>query len=294
MSLALTNTLAWVVVAAFALSALLATRSDAPSPGRAARVTAAAAWTVFAAFWALLIDHFFFTQNSFIEGTLAALAVPLCLYTGYLVLTERPSLLRLSRAVTVMGAIYLPFQTIPALKRGAITLTAESTHALITTLGYTPQYLTQPYPHAIAFITPEQRLVTEILLACSGIGSIAIVCGLIAATDAPIRRRLQGIGLVVPLIYGLNVIRVTFIALAHGNQWFDWTQPLVFAAFATTNPYKVSYLFADKVIAQSLSVVALVAITIGLLRIIPELASILDDALYVATRNEYNLRERVT
>lgn len=291
MSLALTNTLAWVVVAGFTLSALLAVSAERD---RAARVTAAGAWTVFAVFWGLLIEHFLVTENSFVEGGLAALAVPLCLYTGYLVLTDRPSLLRLSRAVAVMGVIYLPFQTIPELKRAAISFTAESAHAVITALGYAPVYLTDPYPHAFLFVTPEQRFLTEIVLACSGIGSIAIVSGLVAATDAPIRRRLQGVALVAPIIYVLNVVRVTFITLAHGNQWFDWTQPLVFAVFATTNPYKVSYLFADKVLAQSLSVVALVAITLGLLRLLPELASILDDALYVATRNEYDLRERVT
>ena len=291
MSLALTNTLAWVVVAAFALSALLATRDDE----HPARVAAAAAWTVFAVFWALLIDHFLFTQNSFIEGVLSALAVPLSLYAAYLVLTDRPTLVRLSRAIAVMGIIYLPFQTIPALTEAAITITAESTYALITLVGYNPQFITDPYPSAVVFIHDGHTITTNILLACSGIGSIAIVSGLIAATTAPIRRRLTGIALVVPLIYALNVIRVSFIAIAFGNQWFQWTRPLITLLYAPlqSDP-RVSYLFADKILAQSLSVVALVLITLALLRILPELAALLDDALYVATKTDYNLEDHFT
>ncbi|MGB9986703.1 archaeosortase A [Salarchaeum japonicum] len=291
MSLALTNTLAWVVVSAFALSALLATRDDE----HPARVAAAAAWTVFAVFWALLIDHFLFTQNSFIEGVLSALAVPLSLYAAYLVLTDRPTLVRLSRAIAVMGIIYLPFQTIPALTEAAITITAESTYALITLVGYNPQFITDPYPSAVVFIHDGHTITTNILLACSGIGSIAIVSGLIAATTAPIRRRLTGIALVVPLIYALNVIRVSFIAIAFGNQWFQWTRPLITLLYAPlqSDP-RVSYLFADKILAQSLSVVALVLITLALLRILPELAALLDDALYVATKTDYNLEDHFT
>ncbi|GAA0651734.1 archaeosortase A [Salarchaeum japonicum] len=291
MSLALTDTLAWVVVAAFALSAVLATRDDE----HPARVAAAAAWAVFAVFWALLIDHFLFTQNSFIEGILAALAVPLSLYAAYLVLTDRPTLVRLSRAIAVMGLIYLPFQTIPALTQAAITITAESTYFLITLLGYTPQFVTDPYPSAVVFVHDGHTITTNILLACSGIGSIAIVSGLIAATTAPIRRRLTGIALVVPLIYLLNVARVSFIAIAFGNQWFQWTRPLVTLLYSPLRSEpRISYLFADKILAQSLSVVALVLITLGLLRIIPELAALLDDALYVATKTDYNLEDRLT
>ncbi|MEE6211025.1 archaeosortase A [Salarchaeum sp. III] len=291
MSLALTDTLAWVVVAAFALSALLATRDDE----HPARVAAAAAWSVFAVFWALLIDHFLFVQNSFIEGILAALAVPLSLYAAYLVLTDRPTLVRLSRAIAVMGLIYLPFQTIPALTQAAITITAESTYFLITLLGYTPEFVTDPYPSAVVFTHEGHTITTNILLACSGIGSIAIVSGLIAATTAPIRRRLTGIALVVPLIYLLNVARVSFIAIAFGNQWFQWTRPLVTLLYAPLRSEpRISYLFADKILAQSLSVVALVLITLGLLRVIPELAALLDDALYVATKTDYDLENRLT
>lgn len=292
MSLALTDAIGWVVVAGFTLSALLATRDDA----HPARVVAAGSWVVFAVFWALLIEHFLIVKASIIEGVLVILAVPLCLYTAKLVLTTRPRILMLSRAIAVMGLVYLPFQTFPALANAAISITAQASYALITLLGYHPDLLVQPdgYPHAIQFAVGDHTITTYVLLACSGIGSIATVVGLITATTAPIRRRLTAIAIVAPIIYALNIIRVAFIAIAFGNQWFAWTKPLVFAVFPTTDPYKVSYYFADRILAQSLSVVVLVAITLGLLRILPELAALLDDALYIATRNEYNLRERFT
>jgi hypothetical protein len=51
----------------------------------------------------------------------------------------------------------------------------------------------------------------------------------------------------------------------------------------------VSFYLADKVISQSASVVALVLITYPVVRALPELAGVLDDALYVITHREFDM-----
>lgn len=295
MALETTNTLAWVVVASFAASALLSIIERE----RYARALAGGTWLVFAVFWALLVPHFWFVQKSVIETVLVAAAVPGCAYVGYLVYTSRPSLMVLSRAVAAMGAIYLPVLTIDWVARRLITATTMQSAWLQRILGYQPEVLTGPtvesshtgFPHAFLYVVDGHRYLLEVLLACTGIGSISLVAGVVVALNAPVRRRVLGLGVAVPIIYALNVVRVTFIAIAHGNQWFGGpiSQRLVALVFSPTQTNAASYYMADRVIAQSLSVVALVVLTVVLLRLLPELETVVSDLLYVATGNEYDL-----
>ncbi|WP_435098773.1 archaeosortase A [Halarchaeum sp. P4] len=298
MALETTNTLAWVVVVLFAASALLSMFERE----RHARVLAGVTWLVFAVFWALLVPHFWFVQKSVIETVLIAAAVPGCAYVGYLVYASRPSLMVLSRAVAVMGVIYLPALTVDWVARRLITATTMQSAWLQRVLGYQPDVLTGPtvesshtgFPHAFLYVVDGHRYLLEVLLACTGIGSISLVAGIIVALNAPVRRRLLGLSIAVPVIYALNVIRVTFIAIAHGNQWFGGplAERFVALVFSPTQVNAASYYIADRVIAQSLSVVALVIITVGLLRLLPELGTVVSDLLYVATGKEYDLTSR--
>jgi archaeosortase A (PGF-CTERM-specific) len=85
---------------------------------------------------------------------------------------------------------------------------------------------------------------------------------------------------------------VTFITLAHGRQWFRGVLegPIMFL-FATGDPNKVSFILADKVLAQSLSVVALVVITLGLVRVVPELVVVIEELVSVVLNEDLDLHE---
>lgn len=292
----ITDVAAWVVVASFAASGVLSVRSE-----RIARGVAAGGWLVFAGFWAVLVPHFAFAQRSFVEGALTAVAVPACLYAAYLVWAKRPSLLVLSRAVAFMGLVYLPFQTVPGLERATVTAVTIHTARITEWLGYAPEVTgrtlengaTLAYPSRIVFTTDGHRYATPVLLACSGIGSISIVSGLVLAVDGGRRRKALALGTVVPLIYALNLVRTTFIVLAHGKQWFDGgvADPVI-ALFGVADPRLASYYFADRVLAQVASVVALICITVWLLRVLPGLAAVVEEGIYVLTGREVDLRTR--
>jgi archaeosortase A (PGF-CTERM-specific) len=60
--------------------------------------------------------------------------------------------------------------------------------------------------------------------------------------------------------------------------------------FGSSDPYKVSYFIADRVLAQSLSVVAMVAITWVVIHELPEVMVVIEDVLYMATGTEYDLQ----
>jgi archaeosortase A (PGF-CTERM-specific) len=294
---ALTDMLAWVVVAAFGASAVLQS-----SRREWSRYVAVVAWAVFALFWGLLVDHFLFVQQSIIEGVLAAAAVPACLYTAYLAGTGKRELATLTRAVAIMGLLYLPFQTVEVLRQVAIETVTSQSEWVMAQLGYHPPVVEGRHGYMQKFIfegvsasgNPGHDYTTTVLLACTGVGSMAIVGGLALAVRAPLRRRLQALAIALPLIYGMNIVRVVFIAIAHGKQWFrnPAIQDVVFALFPTSDANMVSYIFSDRVLAQSASVVVLVALTLALLRVIPELGGVIEDVAYIATGNEYDITTR--
>jgi archaeosortase A (PGF-CTERM-specific) len=284
------------VVAGFGASALVDAAGEGPRAQRVARGVAAAAWVSFGVFWLLLVDHYALTQKSIIEGVGSAVAVPLSLYVAYLVWTERPSLLFLSRAVAVMGAIYLPFQTVPALETAAIEAVTAHAKLLMETLGYDPHVVSYgEHESVFRFHEPwnDLPLDTPVLLACSGIGSIATVSGLVLAVREPLRKRLAALAVVVPVIYALNVVRVAFIVLAFSKQWLQVFVPQVMAAFGTGDRMDVSYYVADRIIAQSLSVVVLLVMVWALLQYLPAMAVYVEEVAYLLTGEELDLRDRL-
>jgi archaeosortase A (PGF-CTERM-specific) len=99
---------------------------------------------------------------------------------------------------------------------------------------------------------------------------------------------------VVPLIYALNIVRVAFITIAYGRQWFrdPALNGVVLTLFGSTEEHMVPYFVSDRIIAQGLSVVVLVAITLGLLRLLPELTTVLREGVYVVTGREVDFGTR--
>ncbi|MGM0372480.1 MAG: archaeosortase A [Halobacteriota archaeon] len=282
-----TDPLAWIVVLTFATSAILSMRE---SP--AARYGATGAWALFAVFWALMVPHYAIEMRSIVEGVLSAAAVPGSLYVAYLIYTERRSFEVLTRAVAIMGFIYLPFEAITVIRNGSIEMVVAHVEFILRAVGVEPTVITGPDGLRSTFLFLAEdghRLTTRVILACTGIGSISIVAGLALSVDASPRRKLLGIAMAVPIIYGLNVLRVAFIALAHGFQWFAGFQDPIFLVFGIEDPYLVSYIVADRVISQSASVLVLILITLGLLRLIPELSTVVEDVLFLLTGREYDL-----
>lgn len=286
--ISLTDAVAWLVIGLF-LGGWAALSYDR----NLARVVTASAWVVFGVFWLLLIPRFALAMKSPIETVLSALAVPACLYAGYLLWQGRESLFTLSHAVAIMGVLYLPFTSIELLGRTLIETVARQSHGMIQWAGFDAALVTEPetgYNSMLVFTDPTgHQYVTHIVLQCTGIGSMSIFAGLIAAIDASTVRKVQALLMAVVVIYILNLIRNVFIAVAFGQQWFQYFIDPVMTVTGFTDPGLVSFFIADRVISQSASVVALVGITLLIVRIVPELLSVVEDAVYVVTRTEVDL-----
>ncbi|MWG33512.1 archaeosortase A [Halomarina oriensis] len=292
----LSDPLAWLVVATFLGAALLDVAER-----REARPLAVVGWVLFGLFWLTLVHHFVVVQKSIVEGVGVALAVPGCLYAGYLLANGRESLMVLSRAVGVMGLVFFPIQAIGPARQFLIESVTQQTEFVMGLLGQTaPTDFTvvsgatvdpprRDYQNTFEFYQGDHRITYTILVACTGLGSMAIFAGPILAVRAPWRRKLRALAVSIPVIYGLNIARNVFIAIAFGQSRLQVFPTLVMDLFGTTDPYMVSYYVADRLLAQFLSVVALVGITWFVVRELPEIAVVLDDALYLLTRKEYDL-----
>jgi len=267
-----------------------------------ARRVAVAGWGLFAAFWLVLLPHFAITQKSIVEGVGSLIAVPLSLYAGYLLWNGRDSLFVLTRAIGFMGIVYVPFLTIDPLRQTIVEIVTDQTAVLLSLVGVDPlvvdgfsyggyEIATKQYPYESTFwFDAEEGPITyNILLACTGMGSIAIFAGAILSVSAPWRRRLRALAMTVGLIYVLNLFRNVFIAVSFGQQRMQWGGDIVMTVFGLTDPRMVSYYVADRILAQTGSVIVLVGLTWLLVRELPEITVLVEDLLFLVTNTEYDL-----
>ncbi|SIQ92722.1 archaeosortase A, PGF-CTERM-specific [Haladaptatus litoreus] len=291
-SAAISDTLAWLVIVSFVATAALE-RYDRET----ARTVGAGAWVLFGIFWGILFPRFAFEMKSFVEGALSLAAVPLCVYAGYQLYSGRDTLFVLSRAVAAMGIIYVPFSSVEFLRQWLVEQVSFQTNFVIEALGYNPEFtVAKENGYHSAFIFTDETghsYYTYLVLACTGIGSMSIFGGLIAAVKAPLRRKLKAFAVAISIIWVLNVVRNVFIALAFGNQWFQYFVDPIMSMVGYADPGMVSFFIADRVLSQMLAVVALVAILWLILRDLPELLTVVEDVAYLVTGNEYDLHRAV-
>ncbi|WP_058995089.1 archaeosortase A [Haloarcula sp. CBA1127] len=289
--------LMWLVLVAFLGSVAIAQYDEG-----LARPVGTGGWVLFAAYWLVLAPHFILIQKSVVEGLGSVIAVPLSLYTGYLLWNGRESLLVLTRAIGIMGVIYVPFLTIGPLRQTIIEIVTDQVVFLMTLIGYDPMVVDglshngidiaskqYPYENTFWFDGNERPITYTIILACTGIGSISIFAGGILAVKAPWRRKLRVLVVAVGIIYVLNLIRNLGIALAFGLQKAQFFPGTVMALFGLSDAQLVSYYIVDRMLAQFGSVIVLVGLTWVLMRELPELTVIIEDLLFLVTGTEYDL-----
>jgi archaeosortase A (PGF-CTERM-specific) len=297
--------LAWLVLAAFLGGAVLEyverNRDQNRDP---ARILTAGAWVIFAVFWLSLIHYYVIDSKSIIEGIGSIIAVPASLYIGYLLFCGRDSLFVLSRAIAGMGLVFLPFEAFPILTTVLVETVTHQTEFVMGLLGQTvPEdfrvvsgtVVGKPDRRSTFLFVDKtgHRITYTIRIACTGIGSMAIFGGLVAAIRAPLIRKTRALAVSIPVIYGLNIVRNVFIGLTFGQQRLHIAPDLVLGLFSASDPYLVSYLIADRILSQSLAVLTLVGITWLVVRELPEAMVVVEDLLYVATKSEYDLQSAI-
>lgn len=223
----------------------------------------------------LYIPYNIFTEQSIVESVLSFLGVVLGLYVIKIIISQKSLLERTSLMILMTSILLILTYTVSPLQNFLIESVAGETSRILRILGYETRIIEESGNTYISF--PSSDLKTQIVLACTGIGSIAMFIGLsISASSFSLKKRLGLAAFTSSIIYVLNIIRNVFIASAYGGQWLHIAPDFIGSIFGRRGEW-VSYYIADRIIAQLASAVFLIIFAILILSHIDDESPILDE-----------------
>ncbi|MDN7023914.1 archaeosortase A [Methanoculleus sp. FWC-SCC1] len=217
---------------------------------------------------------YYFSINNFMYPTIALLSLPFLYVTLRALLREDSRVFQLSTIAAVAFLIYAPFAYVVPLGDWLIATVVGQTSWMLSSVGY-------PVSHVTWNIISRNGFQTEIILACTGIQSIAIMLGVAAGVKTTLRQKVLAFLLVFPTIYVLNILRNVFVVTAYTQQWFPYLPEI---AGNGELGYE-SFFWAHNVLCELGALILLIAIAYGLFMIIPGLGAFADD-LFRLYRND--------
>lgn len=223
--------------------------------GGGAHVSLASGWVVFGLFWFLHVWDYA-NQEDLLNALGAAVALPVFLYfayhegLSYRWKEDYEPLRFLGGAAFFASAIYFAFARLPTVAAGFIDLVADQTAVTMNILGYhfvagSPQCGGIPIPACpsgeavtvglfrdLAVGTP----VVNIVLACTALQAYAVAGSLMLSTRDPWRRKALGLAVILPVTYGMNLVRNAVVIYFFGvrgdpfelvHNWYGKTLSLV-------------------------------------------------------------------
>jgi archaeosortase A (PGF-CTERM-specific) len=226
-------------------------------------------WVFLALYWFLQPPSYIELQDYFNAFLVIAAAI-LSLFIAYIMLQARSKkegdyemLISLSRAASVSGLIYFLFTDVELFNSGIISLVTNQTIWVAEELGY-------PVVQVAWNKLAVNGLAVEIILACTAIESIALFTGIISsAIGAPFVQKCRAFIISVPVIYALNLLRVSFTASAYGFGWFGTPDE--------------SFHISEHFITKAGSLLALLLISYAVLKILPEVSDMIDGIFKMMT-----------
>lgn len=199
----------------------------------------------------LELDSPLYTIATFLLGLTAFLLGRTESKTGRINSLQSITMISLFTIITYFLAVF-----ISPIRRFLIeTVTSHTSHILSRL--YEVQIMEGPvygYMSQIVFTRTDPTLITYIDIACTGIGSIVLVWGIISVFQTTVSRRVVYMLLSAIIIYILNMIRNVFIAIAFVEQWFSHPllQKLALVSGASDDKL-VSFVVAETFISQFIS-----------------------------------------
>ncbi len=142
-------------------------------PGRHRKYAGIVGWTFIVLFLFAELPYYF-SLNNFLYPVMAVLSVPFLFITARYLMAEDDRVMHLTRAAAVAFLIYAPFEYIPVLGNWLIGIVVGQVTGILDVLQF-------PVTLAEWNIISRNSFRVEIILACTGIQSIAIMLGVAAA-----------------------------------------------------------------------------------------------------------------
>lgn len=212
----------------------------------------------------------YISENNILYPFLAILSIPFLIITLRLLYREEQRVFELTRAASVAFIIYAPFAFFPAIGDWLIETVVHQTVFLLSLLGY-------PVILADWNIIQHSIFKVEIILACTGIQSIAIMLGVAAAVTTTMKQKIQVFLIVVPTIYFLNLFRNAGVIIAYTDQWFPYLPEI-----ASNGEFGFeSFFWAHNIIAEGVALLFLIVMAYSIFRLIPDLAQCAVDLIHL-------------
>lgn len=256
------------------------------------RTLSTAAWGSLVALWLVMLPYFALDAVSPLQTAGVALAIPLSLWTGLVRWRGRDGLVVIGNAIAIAGAIYVPISSYGPTRQWLIETVAVHTHELMGILGYEPGIVPDNQVGYASMFDFDGHT-TYIVMACTGLGSIAVFAGAILAVDGRPRRKIAATLLIAATIYILNLFRNVFVGLATPHGWFDVEPFLSVSSVFGIEAIRNSYFVSHTLLAQPVSLVVVLVLALVAVRLVPGLFSIFDEVIYVLTGDDVDLRDTV-
>ncbi len=234
------------------------------------RVLSLAGWFIFGVSWLLKLPYYLSISDYFNAFLMVA---AFALFTAISIASYRDAEnTQTYREVTAFSALaslfYFPFALSGYLKTAIIETVTLQTAILANFLGIPIEI------YEWNTLTLGGRFV-EIILACTGIESMSLFAGAVLGVRADVRRKVKAFLVSVPVIYVLNLFRNTFIIAVYGYSIFG-------------DP-DTSFFIAHNIISKFGATLALIAISLAVFKILPELADLIF-RLYDALKSFWRVR----
>ena len=234
-------------------------------PGKLRKYLAISGWFFIVLALILDIPHYIFEENNFMYPVLGILGIPFLYVAIPGLLEENKYVLSLSRGAAIAFLIYFPFAYIPMAGDFLIAAVTQQVYAIGTLLNL-------PFNQIAWNMLEHNGFRVEIILACTGIQSIAIMLGIAYALPITVKQRIISFILVVPVIYFLNLLRNVFVVAAYTGQWFQYLPEI-----ASNGEYGYeSFFWAHNVLAELGALVFLIILALCLFKVIPQLGDFAD------------------
>ncbi len=183
-------------------------------PGPHQRYAGIAGWAGMVLVLVAMLPEFA-AENNFVYPVITLASIPFLFLTARRLLAGDERVAALTRGAAIAFVLYVPFAYIPSLGDWLIGVVTNQVAWLLTLIGF-------PYEMWAWNIFIHNGLRVEIILACTGIQSIAIMLGVAFAVPATLRQRALAFLAVAPVIYALNLLRNVFVIIAYTDQWFPY------------------------------------------------------------------------
>lgn len=199
-----------------------------------------------------LTPYLWTEYDSIVQSLFSIIGSILCFYVSIMVFLDKNDIEMITKMITVTVIIILISYNLNYIKEYLILRTAHDTVYVLDILGYETTVIEKSGSVFINFVNSD-ILNTEIVMACTGIGTMSIFLGVIATLkDVNISQKIFISICTCSFIYILNIVRNVFIAGIYGGQHLQILPTIVENIFGRGDEW-ISYYLADKIISQPIS-----------------------------------------